>query len=63
MHLWIPLSAASERFWIELGGVIVNVGLGFIASAYFLRFRTMVPLAIIHAVHFGIEQTWMKDLQ
>jgi hypothetical protein len=62
MHLWLPISAPAERFWIELAGVVVVSGLGFIASAYFLRFRTMVPLGLLHAVSFGIGQVWNLSL-
>lgn len=63
MHLWMPLSAPAERFWIELAGVAGVAGLGFLASAYFLLFRNMIPIAIIHAVGFGISQDWMNGLQ
>lgn len=51
-HLFLP-----GAVWIK---VLVTFPLGFFATYYFLRFRTIIPLTAIHAVGFVLLVNWVE---
>ncbi len=51
-HLFLP-----GAVWLK---ILVTFPLGFVATYYFLRFRTIIPLTAIHAIGFVLLVNWVE---
>ena len=54
-HLFMPI----HYLWGLPAPVLVTFPLGFFATWYFLRFRTIIPLVAVHAIGFILLSNWV----
>ena len=55
-HFWAPVKIPGSSIPIQ---VIVTIPLGFFAAYYFLRFRNILPLTLLHAILFILHTQWV----
>jgi hypothetical protein len=56
-HWWTPARIPGTIIPVQM---IVTVPLGFLAAAYFLRFRNILPLTAMHAILFPLWYNWVE---
>ncbi len=56
-HFWTPVHLPNSSFPIQ---VVATMPMGFFASYYFLRFRSIVPLTLWHTVLYVLMVNWVQ---
>lgn len=56
-HLWTPARFSPLHIPVQS---VITFPLGFVAAAYFLSYRTIIPLTIIHAILFPLYFHWVE---
>lgn len=56
-HFWVPFHFPGTGLPIQIIGTFP---LGFAAAFYFLRFRTILPLTVIHAIAYVLFHNWLE---
>lgn len=56
-HFWSPVRIPGSQFPVQ---AIITMPMGFLCAHYFLRYRTILPLAAAHAVMFVLFMSWVE---